>query len=668
MSDAAAVRPGHCPGPYPERVEATLSWLDETGERLAHAVARRVRRSDERPAAVAARVLALEPETAALDDAALAREAASLGAAMRRDGFAEDLVVRSFALVREAAGRTIGLRHHDVQVRGGWVLLCGMVAEMETGEGKTLTATLAAATAALAGLPVHVISVNDYLVARDAEDMGPVYRALGLEVGVIQQSMQADERRAQYASDVTYVANNEVAFDYLKDLITLGRMRSRVRLGLEQLAHGESRSSRLILRGLCFGVVDEADSVLADEARTPLILSAGGDLDEFEEQVYEQAIRVARALDPRTDFQLDLRERQLKMTEVGEERVRVLSEGFGGPWRGPYRRRAFASQALSALHLFERDKHYLLHEGKVQIIDEYTGRRMPDRTWQRGLHQLIEAKEGVEITGHNEVLASISYQHFFRRYLRLAGMTGTAKEVEGELFSVYRMPVVRIPTNKPLRRSDLGTRVYARAEDKWRAIVRRIRELHEAGRPVLVGTRSVDRSEHLSALLDAEGLAHRVLNARQDAEEAEIVAQAGGVGCITVATNMAGRGTDIRLAPESLRAGGLHVIATERHESARIDRQLFGRCARQGDPGSFEVLVALDDDLMQAQGQGLAFALLQALAAAKGEEAASRASLRRLAVRLAQRRAERLHASMRRSLLSVDEQLSSMLAFSGRGE
>jgi preprotein translocase subunit SecA len=473
--------------------------------------------------------------------------------------------------------------------------------------------------------------------------------------------MKPDERRAQYACDVTYCCNKELAFDYLRDRIALGRHRSRTRLDLEKLVHGRSRSDELVLRGLCFGIVDEADSVLVDEAKTPLIISAGKEIDDIEEQVYETAVQLAARLEPGLDFEINHRERAIRLTESGEELLEELAQELRGVWKGPNRRSQFVGQALSALHLFERDKHYLVNEGQVQIIDEYTGRLMPDRSWERGLHQMIEAKEGCEITGHTDAQAKISYQRFFTRYQRLAGMTGTAKEIADELWSVYHLATVKVPTHRPVQRRDLGQQVHATAEERWDAVVSRILALREQGRAILVGTRSVAASEHLSARLEAAGVPHQVLNARQDAEEAEIVAAAGESGRVTVATNMAGRGTDIELSPETLAAGGLHVIATERHEARRIDRQLFGRCGRQGDPGSFEEIVSLEDELVTAHAAPMA-----AAASAPGSDPHSK--VRRAAVRVAQRRAEALHAKIRRRLLEADQNESQRLAFSGRGE
>jgi preprotein translocase subunit SecA len=485
-------------GAYPERADPRLGWLDEQGERAAGAVLRRTKASGRGRRQLVKRAAALEAEMGALADRELRTNAAALRLALRRDGFREDHVARCFALVREAARRTTGERPYDVQLLGGGALLRGMVAEMETGEGKTLAATLPACCAALAGIPVHVITVNDYLVGRDAENMGPIYEALGLAVGAVVHGMGVDERRASYACDVTYVSNKELAFDYLKDRLVLGRHQPRARLQLERLREGKSRADRLLLRGLCYGIVDEADSVLIDEARTPLIISGRGEQDGLEHEIYRRAIALAEQLTEGRDFRIDWRERRVRLTLPGEARLRQLTRNLGGLWSGRHRAEEFVSQALTALHLFVRDQHYLVTDGRVHIIDEYTGRVMEDRSWERGLHQMIEVKEGVETTQQVEPLARISYQRFFRRYLRLAGMTGTAREVTGELWSVYRLAVVRVPTNRPLQRKSLGDRVFRSADEKWEAVLDRIRTLHEQGRPILVGTRSVAASEHLS--------------------------------------------------------------------------------------------------------------------------------------------------------------------------
>jgi preprotein translocase subunit SecA len=496
--------------------------------------------------------------------------------------------------------------------------------------------------------------------------MRPIYRILGLSVGTIVHGMDPHARAAAYACDVTYCTNKEVVFDYLRDRLLLGRRTSRVHLQLDRLAGDRARAARLLLRGLYYGIVDEADSVLVDEARTPLIISGGDRQSRMgERDIYETALSVAGRLEAGKDYLLQEGERGIRLTPAGEVRLSDLTRDLGGVWAGRLRREELVRQALTAQHLFERDQHYLVQDGKVQIIDEYTGRLMADRSWERGLHQLIEAKEGVQVTQQTVPLARISYQRFFRRYLKLAGMTGTAREVAGELASVYGLAVVSVPTNRPLIRRNLGDRVYLGVETKWDPVIERIRELHQSGRPVLVGTRFVGTSEDLSRRLTEAGLSHQVLNARQDQGEAEIIGQAGQPGRITVATNMAGRGTDIRLAPGVAELGGLHVIATERHESRRIDRQLFGRCGRQGDPGSYEAMVCLEDELIKSHG-GKGWRWMASKIAHAGFPVPG--WVRRFFFRRAQRTAERLYSRMRRDLLKHDTYLETALAFSGRGE
>jgi preprotein translocase subunit SecA len=661
---SAIPRGGVVRGPYPERDDARPSWLDDTGARLARAGRHRLRAWTRSWTRVPERVAVHESELAGASEDRLRGVAAELRRALVERGFAPDPVARSFALVRCLAERSVGLRPYDVQLIGGRVLLHGMLAEMETGEGKTLTATLPACTAALAGVPVHVITVNDYLARRDAAAMGPLYRALGLSVGVVVSGMDPDARREAYAADVTYATNKELVFDYLKDRIALGPGASPLRLRLDRLGRRDA-PPRLLHRGLHFAIVDEADSVLIDEARTPLVISGKG-RDATQEEVFRSAVRLASQLRRGSDFEVDEQERRVRLSASGAGTLRALGEELGGIFRGERRREELVCQALSALHCFHRDQHYLVVDDKIQIVDEFTGRVMPDRSWERGLHQMIEAAEDLPISVRSETLARISYQRFFQRYLRLSGMTGTAREVAGELQAVYGVPVVRIPPRLPLRRRSLGQRVLCRAGEKWQLVAERVAEVQAGGRPVLVGTRSVAASELLSGRLAGLGVEHRVLNARQDREEAEIVASAGQEARVTVATNMAGRGTDIRLAASVALRGGLHVIATERHEAARIDRQLFGRCGRQGDPGTTEALVSLEDELFEVYASALA-RWIAALASGRGETPLGRAALA-VALSLAQRRAERLHRRTRRDLLRHDQQLDRMLAFSGRFE
>jgi preprotein translocase subunit SecA len=584
--------------------------------------------------------------------------------ALRREGLTTRHIARSFALIRELAERKLGLRHHDVQLMGGWVLLHGMIAEMDTGEGKTLTATLAACTAALAGIPVHVITVNDYLAARDAEGMRPLYEAFGLRVGVVTQGVPAERRREAYGSDITYCTNKEIVFDYLKDRLILGQRSGAVRLRLERLYSNAPRIEQVRLRGLCFAIVDEADSVLIDEARVPLIISSP-DTNLFEEQIYHRAIELAKQLTPRRDYKLKTARRKAELTPRGTRRVERSVQELGGLWKSRVWREEMICQALLALKLFRKDRDYIIQDDKIVIVDENTGRVMKDRSWERGLHQLIEAKEGCPVSTQKETLARMSFQRFFRRYLHLSGMTGTAQETAQELWQVYGLKVVRIPTNKPSARRALPARLFLTAEAKWQAVVRRIGEVHAGGQPVLVGTCSVEASEHLSRLLEHAGMPHQVLNARQDQQEAEIIAQAGQKGQITVATNMAGRGTDIKLGPGVRELGGLHVIATERHESRRIDRQLFGRCGRQGDPGSFEIFASLEDTVLMKYVNNpfgyLTLSLMQ-VHSFLGNLAG------KLYTRYAQKQTEYDNFTIRRNLMLYDEHQESTMAFSGKME
>jgi preprotein translocase subunit SecA len=579
-------------GPYHERLDPPLAPVEEMLRAWsAHVALPSKRQAD----AFIRQTNALEPAIRDKDDAGLRQALRAVTAQMQRLGFRDELIARAFAVVREASRRTLGMRHHDVQLLAGRALLRGKIAEMSTGEGKTLAATLAACTAAATGAAVHVVTVNDYLATRDAEENAPLFQILGLSVGNVKQGAEPADRRVEYARDIVYVSNKELTFDYLKDRISHGAiLRAHQKL---RALHGSRQAAAPILRGLHVAIVDEADSVLIDEARTPLIISETLP-DDLGKDVYDQAISIAGGLEKGLDYVLT-KDRDVWLTEAGHAKVEALCKELQGVWKSVLWRRELIQKALSALLSFHRDQHYILAEDKVQIVDEFTGRVMPDRTWERGLHQMIEAKEGCEITGQRKTLSQITYQRFFGRYLLLGGMTGTAKEVEPEIKRVYDLSVVRIPTHKPSRRARLSDRVFRTSDERWRAVAARAIEVAADGRSVLVGTRSVEASEMLGRLLEEQGVAHAVLNARQDKDEAAAIAQAGQAGRITVATNMAGRGTDIKLAPEVAEKGGLHVILTEFHESARVDRQLFGRSARQGDPGTVEAIVSLDDELFR---------------------------------------------------------------------
>lgn len=649
---------------YPERHVPKEGWFDRQGVRLAGPLLRRLHVRRCMNTMVVERVAEEGLDLKGRSDEQIRQMAGQLRIELRRHGLSEELVCRSFALVREAAHRTLAQRHYDVQIFGGWVLLNGCIAEMATGEGKTLTATLAAATVAMAGVPVHVITVNDYLTARDAREMTPLYEMLGLSVGAVTHELDPVARRNAYHSDVTYCCNKELAFDYLRDRLVVGRHPNRIQLQLERLYGDAARLRRLVLRGLCFGIVDEADSVLVDEARVPLIISgAGGQVPE--RQIYDTALTLARGLERGQDFLLEGRDRNVRLTPRGQAALEQRAQDLKGIWSGPRRREELVRQGLTALHLFYRDVQYLVRDDKVHIIDEYTGRVMGDRSWEQGLHQMIELKEGCPLTPMQTSLARMTYQRFFRRYLWLSGMTGTAQEVAGEIWNVYRLATVTIPTNRPLQRMRMGERLFASADQKWDAVVGRVGALRGQGRPVLIGTRSVAASEILSKQLTRAKIEHVVLNARQDQEEAEVVAAAGEPGRVTVATNMAGRGTDIKLTRSVAQAGGLHVIATERHDARRIDRQLYGRTGRQGDPGSYEIMASLDDELLTGPHGTLTrwiarpMLLLGKLLAGWPAGAL---------VRVAQWSAERSHAGVRRDLLQHEDQLESTLAFSGRVE
>jgi len=639
----------------PERRDVHEPAHDRLARGLLWRARRLLRPSLPRLRALAAQAEALAADLAGQEDAALRARLHGLAPEAVRAGRAEGLA-EPLALVAEGAWRALGVRPYPTQLMGAAVLLEGRLAEMQTGEGKTLTAALAACVAAAAGLPTHVITVNDYLARRDAGEMGPLFAFFGLGVGVVDSTTEQADKPAAYARAVCYCSNKVLVFDYLRDRIALQGRASTAQLLARDLHGTAAQASGRMLRGLHYAIVDEADSVLIDEARTPLILSARSGAPP-DAEVYRQALALAAQLRQPEHFELDPGRRELQLRPAGKEQVRQLSLALGGVWMAARAREHLAGQALRALHLFLRDQHYLLLDGKVQIVDEYTGRVLDGRSWELGLHQMIECKEGVALTEPARTLARITYQRFFARYLRLSGMTGTAAEVAPELNAVYRLDAVTLPTHRPSQRLLQPPLVLPQQLQKWQAVAERVAALHASGRPVLVGTRSVQASETLGALLAERRLVHRLLNARQDAEEAQIIAGAGQAGAITVATNMAGRGTDIHLGPGVAERGGLVVILTEFHESARIDRQLIGRGARQGDPGEAQAIVALDDPLFCDHA-----GRWRALLAGQGLPSARRLEVLR---RWAQRRAGRIHAAMRKQTLAADRQMDQMLGFTG---
>ena len=604
-----------------------------------------------------ARILRQEATMRALDDGALRQRAREAGLALRRrEQPAQQIAL--FAALREAAARKIGLLAYGEQIHGAMALCSGSIVEMATGEGKTLVAALAAAAAALSGRRVHVVTVNDYLAERDGESMAPLFAFLGLEAATIVNATTAAERPARYRAAVVYVSNKELGFDVLRDRVAESAGQTMTPAVAALLGRDAGPSSRV--PSLDFAIVDEVDSVLVDEARTPLILSGEAE-SEFDQATCDLALTVAQELRKGHDYQLFAAGRQVRLSNAGQRRLDSRFATASDRWASPLYREELVTQALAARWLFRRGRDYLVRDGKVEIVDEYTGRAMPDRAWRMGLHQLIEAKEGLELTNPRLTLGHITYQSLFRRYRRLSGMSGTVAEVAGELWQVFAVTTLPIPTHRACRRELLANRVFVTTARKMAAVVQRIIELHRQGVPVLVGTRSVAASQDLAALLQRRGLDFALLNAAQDADEAAIIARAGEPGRITLATNMAGRGTDIRIAPAALSAGGLHVLMTERHEAARIDRQLAGRCARQGDPGVFQAFLSLEDDLLDPQRLSAWLRITRRIAFVLP-------ALRAWLVGRAQGRLERAHAKARRQLLQSEGQLDRVLALTGTRE
>ena len=514
----------------------------------------------------------------------------------------DDLIVPAFALVREAGRRTIGLRHYHVQLLGGIAMHFGSIAVMQTGEGKTLTATLPMFLAALTGKGAHLATANDYLAARDAELMQPIYEALGMTVGVVQGNTPKADRNKAYACDVTYSTAKEVGFDFLRDRLFRRRMEMGHLGMVAEMVEGSVLDNSLmtVQRELNFMLVDEADSILIDEARTPLIVSSLPDeVALAKTQLYKWSTEVCDKFVQDEHFKVDPKSKQISLNAAGRRNARKLPQPkllVDTPMMDIYDQ---LEQAIFVDQNYVRDRQYVVRDGEVVIVDEFTGRLAEGRKWRAGLHQAIEAREGLEVCVETGEAARITIQDLFLRYDRLAGMTGTAASSANELRKIYSVRVIDVPTNKPPKRIQWPDLVFGSESQKWNAIADEIESIHQTGRPVLVGTRSIDKSEMLSKILFKRDIQHDVLNARNLAREAQIVAGAGQVGRVTVATNMAGRGTDIKVSPPSLDLGGLHVICTEVHESARIDRQLIGRCGRQGDPGTFRQFMSLEDELLE---------------------------------------------------------------------
>jgi len=577
------------------------------------------------------KVNAFEPAMMQLSDEDLHNKKTYFQNQLDKGQSVDELLPEMFAVVREVARRQLNMRHFDVQLIGGKVLFEGKVAEMKTGEGKTLVATLPVYAMAVSGHKVHVVTVNEYLAKRDANWMKPVYEALGLTVAYIHSNQTTEEKKAAYAADVVYGTNYEFGFDYLRD---------NMALSLEDI----------VQQGLDYAIVDEADSVLIDEARTPLIISGPGQEDT---RIYYELAKLARRMVPGVDFDIEEKERNVILHESGAHKVErfVKTDNLYAPENADLLRKVL--QALRAEYLYKSEVDYIVKDGEVIIIDEFTGRLMYGRRYSDGLHQAIEAKEGVQVKGESQVLALISYQNFFKLYNKIAGMTGTAASAANEFSGIYNMDVVVVPTNKPMIRVDLPDVIYSSEEGKFRAIVADIKERHAKGQPVLIGTRSVEKSEKLSRMLKKEGIPHEVLNAKYHEKEAEIIAKAGQRGAVTVATNMAGRGVDIVLGEGVAELGGLHVIGSERHEARRIDDQLRGRSGRQGDPGSSQFYLSLEDELLKLYGGDTLKGIFDKLHVEEDDRIEHPLLTR--AIETAQKRVENYHYEIRKRLLDYDK-------------
>ena len=577
-------------------------------------------------------VNALEKDIEIMSDSSLSAKTTEFKERLAKGETLEDILPEAFAVVREASKRVLGLRHFDVQLAGGCVLHRGKIAEMRTGEGKTLVATLPAYLNALSGKGVHVVTVNEYLARRDSEEMGRVYRFLGLSVGLIIHGLDFPERKAAYAADITYGTNNEFGFDYLRDNMVVAM-------------------DQMVQRPLNFAIVDEVDSILIDEARTPLIISGPG---EKSTDLYKILARVVAQMVEGEDYTVDEKMKTAAPTEVGiakAEKMLGVSNMYAGEASIDFSHQLM--QALKAKAIMHRDRDYVVKDGEVIIVDEFTGRLMFGRRFSEGLHQAIEAKEGVKVERESQTLATITFQNYFRMYETLSGMTGTAKTEEQEFQKIYGLDVIVIPTNKPNQRIDYPDIIYKTKRAKYKAAAAEIVECHKTGRPVLVGTTSIAQSEELSGILKRSGIPHNVLNAKFHEKEAEIIADAGQFGAVTIATNMAGRGTDIVLGAGVAALGGLHIIGTERHESRRIDNQLRGRCARQGDPGSTRFYLSLEDDLMRLFGSDNISGIMDKLGMEEDEPIEH--TLVTKSIESAQKKVESRNFDMRKHVLEYDD-------------
>ena len=578
------------------------------------------------------KINSLEPEMEKMSSANLQAKTGEFKLRLQKGETLDDILPEAFAVVREASKRVTGMRHFDVQLIGGVVLHRGKISEMRTGEGKTLVATLPVYLNALTGHGVHVVTVNDYLARRDSVDMGRIYEFLGLSVGLIVHDLDFPERKAAYQADITYGTNNEFGFDYLRDNMVVDK-------------------DQMVQRELNYCIVDEVDSILIDEARTPLIISGPG---EKSADLYKVIAHIVANMKEGEDYTVDEKQKQVAPTEAGiakAEKALGVKNLYDTEHGVDFSHHIMC--AIKAKSLMIRDRDYVVKDGEVIIVDEFTGRLMYGRRYSEGLHQAIEAKEGVVVQRESQTLATITFQNYFRMYKKLAGMTGTAKTEEQEFQKIYGLDVVVVPTNKPMIRTDYPDVIYKTKAAKYRAVVKEMVELHKSGRPVLVGTTSITQSEDLSALLKKQGIPHNVLNAKYHEKEAMIVADAGQMGQVTIATNMAGRGTDIVLGEGVAELGGLHILGTERHESRRIDNQLRGRCARQGDPGSSRFYLSLEDDLMRLFGGDRIKNMMDQLGLEEDEPIENK--MVTSSIENAQKRVEERNFNIRKMVLEYDD-------------
>ena len=582
---------------------------------------------------IAEKISSYEPDISKLNDGELKNKTTGFKERLDKGETLDNILPEAFAVVREVAKRVTKMRPFDVQLIGGIILHQGKIAEMATGEGKTLVATMPAYLNALSGNSVHIVTVNDYLAKRDRHWMGGIYESLGLKVGLIQHDMRIDERKKAYEADITYGTNNEFGFDYLRDNMAV-------------------RLEDVVQRGYDFAIVDEVDSILIDEARTPLIIS--GPSDEST-KIYQQVNRIATQLQGEIDYKVHEKEKTVTLTEEGVTRIEGLLQIKNLYDEKNMNVQHHIIQSLKAQKLFKKDVDYIVKNGEVIIVDEFTGRLMFGRRYSDGLHQAIEAKEGVVIARENQTLATITFQNYFRLYKKLAGMTGTSKTEEEEFIHIYNLPVVVIPPNKKLIRNNSPDVIYRNEREKFKAVIKEIVEVHKMGRPILVGTVSIDKSEMLSKLLKKKNIKHNVLNAKNHEGEAEIVAQAGQGRNVTISTNMAGRGTDIVLGEGIAKLGGLHVVGTERHESRRIDNQLRGRSGRQGDPGSSRFFLSLEDDLMRLFGSDRVSGIMEKLG--MEEDVPIEHPLITRSIESAQKKVEARNFEIRKQLLDFDNEM-----------